>query len=128
VTFCVFLCNFCLINYTLQYYRHLTLHLNNIHNFMFILPWLFIHSTSIVRYNSNIIYPVTKTDIYKWNKSYKFFIVLWLTEMQNVSAVIIPVLDSTTHNSGFTRSWLSVAKQKRSLFVFFCRDRPYSRP
>ena len=37
----------------------------------------FIHSTSIVRNNTDTLYPVTKTDIYKLNKAENILIVVY---------------------------------------------------
>ena len=39
--------------------------------------WLFIHSTSIVSYNTYTIYPLTKTDIFKLNKYENPLIVIY---------------------------------------------------
>jgi len=47
--------------------------------------------------------------------------------MQNVLTEISPVLENTTHKSGFARNWLWVTEYKKGLvclFVFSATDPP----
>jgi hypothetical protein len=74
VCFCA---SFVSVNYRLQYCRHLTTHLNKIQNFLFLLSWLFNHSTNIISYNTDIIYLVPKTDIFNWNKAENLLIAIY---------------------------------------------------
>jgi len=64
-------------------------------------------------------YPVTRKIFLTEIKLKTFESTLWTTKMQNVSTVIIPVLDRTMHNSVFVRSRLWVPECKKEFRCLF---------